>query len=89
MIRAVYRNGVIYPAEPIPPEWFDGQEVRVEWGYDEPSDDLEQINRWDTEWRAVGPFQYQPGERERVKAVLEEADALAKACVRHQMESGQ
>lgn len=89
MIRAVYRNGVIYPAEPVPTEWFDGQEVRVEWGYDEPSDDPEEIDRWDAEWRANGPIQYEPGERERVQAVLEEADALAKAFVRRRMESGQ
>lgn len=89
MIRAVYRDGVIYPAEPIPPEWSDGQEVRVEWGYDEPSDDPEEIDRWDAEWRAIGPIQYEPGERQRVRAALDEADALAKACVRRRMESGQ
>ncbi|HEY3242941.1 MAG TPA: hypothetical protein VGM03_06265 [Phycisphaerae bacterium] len=88
MIRAIYRNGLIYPVEPVPPEWSDGQEVRVELDYEEPSDDPEDIDRWDAEWRAVGPFQYEPGERERVRAVLEEADALAKACVRRRMESG-
>lgn len=87
MIRAVYRNGVIYPAEPIPPEWSDGQEVCVDWVFEEPSDDLDEIERWDAQCRQVGPFQYEPGERERVRAVLEEADAQAKACVRRQMES--
>jgi predicted DNA-binding antitoxin AbrB/MazE fold protein len=89
VIRAIYRDGIIFPAEPIPPEWSDGQEVRVEWGYDEPSDDPEEIDRWDAEWRSVGPFQYEPGERQRVQAILEEADTLAKACVRRHMESGQ
>ena len=88
MIRAVYRNGVIYPAEPVPPEWMDGQELRVEWDFEEPSDDLAEIDRWDAEWRRVGPFRYEPGERERVRATLEEADTQAKACVRQQMESG-
>lgn len=87
MIRAVYRNGVIYPAEPVPPEWSDGQEVRVEWDFAEPSDDPADIERWDEECRLAGPFQYEPGERERVQAVLEEADALAKAHVRRQMEA--
>ena len=89
MIRAVYRDGVIYPAEPVPPEWSDGQEVRVEWGYDEPSDNPDEIDRWDAEWRQVGPIQYEPGERQRLQEVLEEADALAKSCVRRRMESGQ
>jgi hypothetical protein len=80
MIRAFYRNGLIYPAEPVPPEWLDGQEVRVDSDSDSPGDDPGEIERWDAEWRRVGPFQYEPGERERVRAVLEEADALAKAC---------
>ena len=88
MIRAVFRNGVIYPVEPVPSEWYDGQEVRVEWGYVEPSDNPKDIDAWDAEWKATGPFQYEPGERERVRAALEEADALAKECVRRQMESG-
>jgi predicted DNA-binding antitoxin AbrB/MazE fold protein len=88
MIRAVYRNGVIYPIEPVPAEWSDGQEVRVERDFDEPSDDPTEIDRWDQECRGGGVFQYKPGERERVRAVLEEADALAKAYVRRQMESG-
>ncbi len=87
MIRAVYRNGIIYPTEPVPPEWSDGQEVRVDWGFEEPSDDPDEIDRWDEECRRVGPIQYGPGERERVRAALEEADVLAKACVRRQMES--
>jgi hypothetical protein len=88
MIRAVYRNGLIYPAEPVPPAWSDGQEVRVEWDFAEPSDDPAEIERWDEECRRVGPFQHEPGQREREGAVLEEADALAKACVRRRMESG-
>ncbi len=88
MIRAVYRNGVIYPSEPIPPEWSDGRAVRVELDFDQPSDDPAEIERWVAECRRVGPFRYQPGERERVLTVLEEADELAKASVRIQMESG-
>ena len=30
MPRAVLKNGVIYPLEPLPPEWADGKEVSVE-----------------------------------------------------------
>ncbi len=29
MPRAVLKNGVIYPLEPLPPEWADGQELEV------------------------------------------------------------
>jgi predicted DNA-binding antitoxin AbrB/MazE fold protein len=81
LFRAIYQNGVIYPAEPVPPELFDGQEVRVDWGFDEPSDDPDEIDRWDAEWRQVGPFRYEPGEKELVQAALQEADALAKLII--------
>ena len=30
MPRAVLKNGVIYPVEPLPPEWRDGTELQVE-----------------------------------------------------------
>lgn len=66
-MRAVYRNGVIYPAEPVPPELSDGQEVHVEWDFEQPSDDPAEIERWDSQWRQVGPLKYAPGERDRVK----------------------
>ncbi|GMU23654.1 MAG: hypothetical protein AMXMBFR13_37320 [Phycisphaerae bacterium] len=88
MIRAIYRNGVIYPSEPVPPEWSDGQEVRIEWDLTEPSDDPAEIDRWDEDCRRFGHFQFEPGEREMMQAALQEADALAKECVRSQMESG-
>lgn len=87
MIRAVYRDGVIYPAEPVPPEWPDGQEVRVERTLEESAHDPSDIDQWAEECNRHGFFQFEPGERERVRAALEEADALAKECVRRQMES--
>ena len=44
MIRAILKNGVIKPAEPLPPDWVDGQELRVD--RDAPSDDPGDIDRW-------------------------------------------
>ena len=29
-IRAVFRGGLIYPLESVPPQWVEGQELRVE-----------------------------------------------------------
>lgn len=89
MIRAIYRDGIIYPEEPVPLELQDGQEVRVEWDYSDPSNDPQEIDRWDAEWRAVGPMHYEPGEREQFQRTLEEADRIAKDFVRRRMESGQ
>lgn len=30
MPRAVLQKGVVYPVEPLPPEWRDGMEVTIE-----------------------------------------------------------
>ena len=81
-MRAVYRNGLIYPSEAVPPELSEGQEVKVEWDFEEPSDDPAEIERWDLEWQRVGPMKYEAGEGERVRSVLEEADRKAKEVVR-------
>lgn len=89
MIRAIYRDGVIYPKDPVPQEWADGQEVQVDWEPSEPSDDPAEIDRWAAECRQAGVFQLEAGERERMQAALDEADADAKAYVRRQMELGE
>ena len=43
MIRAVLKNGIIQPAEPLPADWPDGQELTVD---RLPSDDPNAIDRW-------------------------------------------
>ena len=30
MPRAILKNGLIYPVEPLPPEWAEGQELEVQ-----------------------------------------------------------
>jgi hypothetical protein len=44
MIRAILENGLIRPAEPIPPDWQDGQELVVDrrGSTSDPAD----IDRW-------------------------------------------
>lgn len=45
-MKAVLRDGVIYPQEPLPPDWTDGTELHVEkhpGGGAGPGDELE---RW-------------------------------------------
>ncbi len=82
MIRAVIQNGEIRALEPLPAGWSDGRQVIVEEAAGVPADDLEE---WYRELQALGPAQYEPGERERVRAILDEADAQAKASVRRAM----
>lgn len=85
MIRGVYRDGLIYPEEPVPPDWADGQPVRVEPQLAEPSNDPTEIDRWAADWQRSGPLQYEPGERERIAELLAESDALAKEQMRRHM----
>lgn len=88
MIRGIYREGVIHPTDPVPLDWAEGQAVRVESADEEVSDNPTDIDHWDAEWRQTGGIYYEPGEKERIEAVLEEADAIAKEFVRRRMESG-
>jgi hypothetical protein len=51
MPKAVLKNGVISPVEPLPPEWADGQELRVEAAADEDED--EDLEAWYNEFQAL------------------------------------
>ena len=82
MIRAIIQNGEIRALEPLPAGWSDGRQVIVEEAAAVPPDDLEE---WYRELQELGPAQYEPGERERVRVILQEADAQAKASVRCEM----
>jgi hypothetical protein len=82
MIRAIIQNGQIHPLDPLPAEWSEGRQVVVEDAGSASSDDLEE---WYRELQELGPAQYEPGEWERVQAILAEADERAKAVVRRQM----
>ena len=44
MIRALLKNGRIVPAEPLPADWADGQELLVD--RQPPCDDPGDIDRW-------------------------------------------
>jgi len=82
MIRAVIQNGVIRPLEPLPAEWNEGRHVIVE---DAEFTPLEELESWFRELERLGPAEYEPGEQERVKAMMDEADKRAKDVVRREM----
>jgi hypothetical protein len=84
MIRAVVQNGLIRPLDPMPVDWIEGRVVLVE---DAESDTTDDLAAWYEELQLLGPAQYDPGEREQVRAALAEADAQAKELVRREMES--
>lgn len=44
MAKAVLKNGVIRPLEPLPPEWADGQELEAFVAQNDPQD-LARVNQ--------------------------------------------
>lgn len=40
-MKAIYKNGLIYPQEPIPRDWTDGMELRVEESVQETAEDID------------------------------------------------
>jgi hypothetical protein len=82
MPRAVLKNGVIYPLEPLPPEWADGKELWIE---DVPGpEDASEIDEWYRELEAM-VAQNDPKDWERVEEAMRRADEQAKAQVRKEM----
>jgi hypothetical protein len=82
MPKAVLKNGVICPLEPLPPEWEDGRELRVESIADEDED--QDIDAWYREFEAL-VAQNDPHDYARVEQNIRIADEQAKTLVRKQM----
>jgi hypothetical protein len=81
MPRAILKGGVIYPVEPLPPEWGDGREV---WVDDAAPDSPADIDKWYSELQALAA-QIDPEDQKRLEKALAEADEQAKAVVRREM----
>jgi hypothetical protein len=81
MPKAVLKNGIIYPLEPLPPEWPEGQQLRVEASFDEEDEDLD---TWYRELQAL-VAQNDPNDWASVEQAIKTANEQAKALVRKQM----
>ena len=75
MIRAVIKNGVILPIEPLPIDWIEGRSVIVE-ELDESADTLE---KWASDMDALTAELDDSEEWQRIEAALAEADRQALA----------
>jgi len=81
MPRAIVKDGMIYPIEPLPADWTDGHEVTVE---DAKPDSPEAIDKWYAELEELAR-QIDPEDHRRLEEALAEADRQAKAQVRREM----
>jgi len=84
MIRAVLSNGVIQPMEPLPPDWPDGQELRVEPDGTAPTDRAQDFNQWFQDLDSLCASA-DPEDDQRLQVALAEAHEEAKAMVRRDM----
>ncbi len=85
MIRAVVKNGIIQPLEPLPPNWQDGQEVVVNERAEQSATGAEDLERWSEEMRLLTAELDDPREWQEIEAALAEADRQSKALVRREM----
>ena len=79
-IKAVLRNGVIQPLEPLPSEWNDGQELVVE----EPiAEGAAEIDNWFGELDAA-TAELPAEEHDRFRQALTELERESKDAVRRE-----
>ena len=86
MVKAVVIRGEIRPLEPLPPDWREGQSLRVEKA-DESELTLEEIDR-DFAALAILCLESQPADEDELDRALQEARRQAKEQVRRQMGLG-
>jgi hypothetical protein len=85
MRRAILKNGVIHPLEPLPPEWRDGQEVRIELAEDEQRHLTPE--EFERSWRELEELcaEADPEEDERMMQTMAESKRQAKEWMRKRM----
>jgi hypothetical protein len=83
MVKAVVSRGEIFPLEPLPPDWQEGQPLRVE-KLEDGETAVEEIDR-DFAVLATLCEASEPAEEEQLQRALQEAQAQAKDQVRRHM----
>lgn len=84
MLKAVVSQGEIRPLEPLPADWQEGQQLRVEKA-DETETSVEEIDR-DFAVLATLCESSEPAAEEQLKRALQEARLQSKEQVRRHME---
>lgn len=86
MIRAVVKDGVIQPVDPLPNEWQDGRELVVDDSPYQLGDEdlpLKDLDKWYDDLEAM-VAKLDPDDIERIEATIRQADVEAKAWVRRE-----
>ena len=86
MPRAIVRNGLIYPLDPLPPDWTNGKEVWVNDTEDktfETEESPDAIDKW-FQGLEESVAEIDPSDYEIVERALQEADQIEKARMRRE-----
>ena len=86
MLRAIVSGGAIQPLEPLPPDWREGQALRVE-REDGPDLSFTEVDR-DFDVLATLCDDSEPADEEMLQQAIEEAHGRAKEQVRRRMGLG-
>jgi hypothetical protein len=78
MVQAQIRRGRIKLAEPIPPEW-EGQMVKITTMT--PDDPLQDLEERLAALHALGPMEFEPGEKETIANALAQLNDASKAAL--------
>ena len=85
MIRAIVKNGVIQPLEPMPADWKEGREVVVDDLTEHPPSESDGFDNWLEDMKTLTAGLNNPQEWQEIEATLAEADRLNKDQVRREM----
>jgi len=80
MIHARIHHGRVEVQDPIPDEW-EGHVVKIL--PMTPDDPVPGLEEWLAELHAMGPMEFDPGERELMAATLGELDRISKAAMQN------
>lgn len=80
-IKAILRDGIIQPLEPLPPDWAEGQELVVE--EPESAEAKERINQW-AEDLDKDTAEIPAEEHDRFLRALDEIERASKDAVRRE-----
>jgi hypothetical protein len=82
MIRAIIKEGKLWPLDPLPEAWVEGRTVEID---GQVEDDADEIDRWCREVEeAAALTPDDPEDYRRLEAALAEADRVAKEQVRRE-----
>jgi hypothetical protein len=80
-IKAVLRDGIIQPVEPLPPEWADGQELVVEQPDSVPAES--QLQEW-REGLEVAVLKLPQEEHDRFSRAMVDIERESKDAIRRE-----